>query len=78
MIQPYVSGNETCAQNSLASNPQPIITNPLNMPIDQNTGKRRQATETEFITVIEKHADGKIPSKSPENSLFQNLRHRAS
>jgi len=29
------------------------------MPIDQNTGKRRQATETERITVIEKHAEGK-------------------
>ena len=28
------------------------------MPIDQNTGKRRQATETERITVIEKHPEG--------------------
>jgi len=29
------------------------------MPIDQNSGKRRQATETERITVIEKDAEGK-------------------
>jgi len=29
------------------------------MPIDQNTGKRWQATETERITAIEKHAEGK-------------------
>ena len=78
MIHPHASGNETCAQNSLASNPYPIITNPLNMSIDQNTEKRQQATETVFITVIEKHAEGKIPAKLPEKSLFQNLRLRAS
>ena len=29
------------------------------MLIDQNTGKRQQATETERITVIEKHTQGK-------------------
>ena len=34
--------------------------------------------KTVFITVIEKHAQGKIPAKLPEKSLFQNLRLRAS
>ena len=58
-IQPRTGGNGTRAQNSSATNPYPNITNPPNMPIDQNTGKRRPATETEPITVIEKHAEGK-------------------
>ncbi|KAG0635696.1 hypothetical protein HOY80DRAFT_1004061 [Tuber brumale] len=29
------------------------------MPIDSNTGKWRQTTETERVEVIEKHAEGK-------------------
>ena len=53
------SGNGTLGQNSSASNPYPNITNPLNMPIDQNTGKRQQATETEGITVIKREPEGK-------------------
>jgi len=59
VIQPHAGGNGTRGQNSSACNPYPNITNLPKMPIDQNTGKRRQATETERITVIEKHAEGK-------------------
>ena len=59
IIQSHACGNRTRAQNSSACNPCPNITNLPNMPIDQNTGKRQQATETERITVIEKHAEGK-------------------
>jgi len=58
-LHPRASGNGTRAQNSWASNPYPNISNPLNMPIDQNTGKRRQPTETQHITVVAKHAEGK-------------------
>jgi len=58
-IQPHAGGNGTRAQNSSTCNPYPNITNLRNMPIDQKTGKWRQATETERITVIEKHAEGK-------------------
>jgi len=58
-VQPRGGGNETSAQNSSASNPYPNTINTPNTLIDQKTGKRQQATETEHITVIEKHAEGK-------------------
>ena len=59
LVQPRSGGNGTDAQNSSASNPYPNMPNIPNMQIDQNTGKCRQVTESEHISVIEKYVEAK-------------------